>query len=384
MTASTRKWPSLGELAVKTLMPLLLTPVMLVMVPMLLLGQSSTSGPYVIGLCPITVAMPDTSRIENFDLKVIVGTCADEAEALRKNERHALIRAGSEDGQTAAKVLFKASRSAGRESLPAARRVAMALTEDDTPSASWPEAVAVDGELELAVGMLVIVLPALLLQWIVGGVAPHLLQAVSQTPASRADRLHLHRSALLLAAVSSIGYLVGLSIATAIGNYINGGTLQVIKELDATVSPSPALISNVEISAAFMAMAASFVVFITPAMVWLATTCRSRVAFSALLQVLGLSLIIGVMVFGYAISVRPVPYAELIPLISSTSALNDLVRDQFVWPSLLTTLVVNAAFGALFLFLSLKAGLGAHASASPAPAGATPIATAAGNPESEP
>lgn len=346
--------PSFGELAVKVLVPLVLTPIMLVMIPILLLGQSAGSNVFVIGVCPIGIEVPTETRVDGYDVRLVVGGCAEEANALSRNELHSLIHVQEVNGIRKSRVLFKVSRSPGRESQATARKIAMRIDRGQTADSVWPKAIAVDTDLELVVGMLVIVLPALLLQWIFGGIALRLLQAVQPIPMDRTARLHLHYTAMIIALLSAMGFLIGLTVATALGNYINGGAVQMIRELDASVNASPSSASDFEITVAFIGMALSFLALIVPASVCVGIVMRSKVAFSALFQISALMLMTLVMVFGYLSSVDPIPYVEYLPLMSSTDALNDLVRNEFEWMSLLTTLAINMGCGALLFFLSFR------------------------------
>lgn len=348
-------WPSLAELAGKALLPLLLTPVMLVVMPLLLLGRADASRPLLIGVCPQDAVPPAVERIGDRPVKLTGGSCPQLARALRLNEVQALveIRATGETGE-ADRVLFKASQTRGRESVAAARQVSFLMRNPQHSLSDWPHAVAVDSDLELSVGMLLIVLPALLVQWLLGAVAPALVQAVDGSVPDRASRLRLHARVALLGGAGIVGYLAGIWIATMLGNYVNSGTVQMIRELDASVSATPSLTSDVEIVASFLVMSASFLVVIAPAVTWLAVSSRSRMSFSGVYQVLALSLIMIVMATGYAASSRALPYAAYVPLASAAQGLAELVRGPLRWESLVVPLLVNAIAGAFCLLASLR------------------------------
>lgn len=347
-------WPSLAELAGKALLPLLLTPVMLVVMPLLLLGRADASRPLVIGVCPQDAAPPAIDSVEDRPVELRVDSCARLARALRLNELQALLEIRASDAGAADRVLFKASQTRGRESVAAARKVAFLMRDPRRDLSDWPRAVAVDSDLELSVGMLLIVLPALLVQWLMGAVAPSLVQAVDGTRQDRSSRLRLHARIALLGGASVVGYLAGIWIATVLGNYVNSGTVQMIRELDASVSATPSLTSDLEIVVSFLVMSASFLVVIAPAVTWLAVASRSRMGFSGVYQVLALSLIMAVMAAGYAASSHALPYASYVPLVSAAQGLAELVRGPLRWESLVVPLVVNAAAGALCLVASLR------------------------------
>lgn len=348
-------WPSFAELAGKALLPLLLTPIMLVVMPLLLLGRADAARPLAVGICPQGATPPAIEAIDGRALTLVVDSCARLARELRLNNLQALIEA--DPSATAAapnRVLFKASQTRGRESLAAARKVAFLMRDPAHRLEDWPRAVAVDSDLELSVGMLLIVLPALLVQWLMGAVAPPLVQVVDGSVPGRAVRLQLHLRVAVLGGASIVGYLAGIWVATMLGNYINSGTVQMIRELDASVSPTPSLTSDVEIVASFLVMSASFLVLIAPAVTWLALACRSRMRFSTLYQVLALSLIMLVMATGYAASSHVLPYASYVPLASAAQGLAELVRGPLRWESLVVPLLVNTLAGAACFFASLR------------------------------
>lgn len=348
-------WPSFAELASKALLPLLLTPIMLVVMPLLLLGRADASRPLAVGICPEDVTPPAIETIDDRAVTLVVDSCARLARELRLNTVQVLIEA--DPSATAAapnRVLFKASQTRGRESLAAARKVAFLMRDPAHRVEDWPRAVAVDSDLELSVGMLLIVLPALLVQWLMGAVAPPLVQVVDGTVPSRAFRLQLHARVAILGGASIVGYLAGIWIATMLGNYVNSGTVQMIRELDASISPTPSLTSDLEIVVAFVVMSASFLVLIAPAVTWLAVASRSRMSFSNLYQILALSLIMIVMATGYAASSHVLPYAGYVPLASAAQGLAELVRGPLRWESLVVPLLVNAMAGAACFVASLR------------------------------
>lgn len=349
-------WPSLAELAGKALLPLLLTPIMLVVMPLLLLGRADASRPLVVGVCPPDAPPLALTSLGGRPIELVADSCPRLARALRLDEVQALveIRAAGESGEPD-RVLFKASQTRGRESVALARQVSFLLRNPQHSLSDWPRAIAVDSDLELSVGMLLIVLPALLVQWLMGAVAPVLVQAVDGSVPARAARLRLHARVALLGAAAVVGYLVGIWIATVLGNYVNSGTVQMIRELDASVSATPSLASDLEIVASFLMMSASFLLVIAPAVTWLAVSSRSRMSFSGAYQVLALALIMIVMATGYAASSRMLPYASYVPLASAAQGLAELVRGPLHWQALAVPLLVNAAAGAACLIASLRA-----------------------------
>lgn len=359
-------WPSLAELAGKALLPLLLTPVMLVVMPLLLLGRADASRPLRIGVCPQDATPPAITAVEGRAVELVVDSCPRLARALRLDGVQALIEVhAAGDAATPDRVLFKASQTRGRESVAAARRIVFLMRDPTRGLEDWPRAVAVDSDLELSVGMLLIVLPALLVQWLMGAVAPTLAQVVDGSAPSRALRLGLHARVALLGGASIVGYLAGIWIATLLGNVVNSGTVQMIRELDASVSPTPSLTSDLEIVASLAAMSASFLLAIAPAVTWLAVASRSRMRFSTLYQLLALSLIMVVMATGYAASSQALPYASYVPLVSAAQGLAELVRGPLRWESLAVPLLVNAAAGAVCFVASLRTREEVTADAAP-------------------